>query len=100
MQRNLTPASQVEVGRPWVRGLQPQLHPKAEEHSQAYQPAIQPQAPRLAPHYSTRHTEARSPVEVKWTNRRNKEKKNREGGGDPKTRKRREGGKPRETLGY
>ena len=49
MQRNLTPASQVEVGRPWVRGLQPQLHPKAEEHSQAYQPAIQPQAPAPSP---------------------------------------------------
>ena len=49
MQRNLTPASQVEVGRPWVRGLQPQLHPKAEEYSQAYQPAIQPQAPAPSP---------------------------------------------------
>ena len=57
------PASQVEVGCPWARGLQPQLHPKAEEHSQAYQPATQPRAPpRPAPHYSTRHTEA----EAQW----------------------------------
>ena len=71
----LTPASQVEVWCPWVRGLQPQLHPKAEEYPQAYQPATQPRAsPRPVPHYSTRHTEARSPVEVKWTNPRNEGK--------------------------
>ena len=38
----LIPASQVEVGCPWARGLQPQLHPKAEEHPQAYKPATQP----------------------------------------------------------
>ena len=38
------PASQVDVGCPWARGLQPQLHPKAEEHPQAYQPATQSQA--------------------------------------------------------
>ena len=37
----LTPASQVEVGCPWARGLHPQLHPKTEEHPQAYQPATQ-----------------------------------------------------------
>ena len=54
--------------------------------------------PLPAPHYRTRHTEARSPVEVKWTNPRNKEK-NREGWGDPKPKKA-EGGEPRETLRY
>ena len=36
------------------------------------QPSHEP--PRPAPHYSTRHTEARSPVEIKWTNPRNNEK--------------------------
>ena len=35
------PTSQVEVSCPWTRGLQPQWHPKAEEHPQAYQPATQ-----------------------------------------------------------
>ena len=66
----------MEVGCPWARGLQPQLHP------QTYQPATQPRAPppRPAPHYSTRRPEARSPVEVKWTNPRNKEKKNEKKG--------------------
>ena len=53
----------------WVpigQGAATAIHPKAEEHPQAYQPATQPRAPpRPAPHYSTRHTEARSPVEVK-----------------------------------
>ena len=44
----LMPASQV-VGCPWARGLQPQLHPKAEEHLQAYQPATQPRYPTIAP---------------------------------------------------
>ena len=63
----------MEVGYPWARGLQPQSHPKAEEHPQAYQPATPTRAP--APHYGTHHTEARSPVEVKWTNPWNKEKK-------------------------
>ena len=38
----LTPASQVEVGCPWARGLLPQLHPKAKEHPQEYQPAPSP----------------------------------------------------------
>ena len=42
----LTPASQVEVGCTWARGLLPQLHPKGKEHPQAYQPATQPRAPR------------------------------------------------------
>ena len=42
---------------------------------------------RPAPHYSTRHTAARSPVEIKCTNPRNKEKKSREGGGDLKPRR-------------
>ena len=63
----------MEVGYPWARGLQPQSHPKAEEHPQAYQPATPTRAP--APHYGTHHTEARSLVEVKWTNPWNKEKK-------------------------
>ena len=81
----------MEVGCPWARGLQPQLHPKAEEHPQAYQPATQPRAPlRQAPNYSTCHTEARSPVEVKWTNLRSIE---REGGGVPKPREQRQGGR-------
>ena len=31
------------------QGLQPQLHPKAEENPQAYQPATQPRAPRAQP---------------------------------------------------
>ena len=54
---------------PMGQGAATAIHPKAEEHPQAYQPATQPRAPpRPAPHYSTRHTEARSPVEVKWTN--------------------------------
>lgn len=60
----------------------------------------------IAP-YSTRHTEARSPVEVKCKNPWNKIKKNlkikkksREGGRDLKPRKRRKGGEPRETLRY
>ena len=47
------------------RGLQPQSHPKAEEHRQAYQPATQLRAPlRPVPYYSTRHTETRRPVKV------------------------------------
>ena len=51
---------------PMGQGAATAIHPKAEEHPQAYQPATQPRAPpRPAPHYSTRHTEARSPVEVK-----------------------------------
>ena len=51
---------------PMGQGAATAIHPKAEEHPQAYQPAPQPRAPpRPAPHYSTRHTEARSPVEVK-----------------------------------
>ena len=37
--------SQVEVGCPWARGLRLQLHPKVEEHPQAYQPATQPRVP-------------------------------------------------------
>ena len=50
LQSFLTPASQVEVGCPRARGLQPQLLPKADEHPQAYQPATQPRAPsRPAP---------------------------------------------------
>ena len=54
---------------PMGQGAATAIHPKAEEHPQAYQPATQPRAPpRPAPHYSTRHTEARCPVEVKWTN--------------------------------
>ena len=61
----------------WVpigQGAATAIHLKAEEHPQAYQPPTQPRAsPRPAPHYSTRHTEARSPVEVKWINpRKNK----------------------------
>ena len=59
----------------------------------------------LNPHYNTRHIEARSPVDVKWTNPQNKEKKRKqektwEGGGDPQPRKQREGGEARETLRY
>ena len=46
---------------PMGQGAATAIHPKAEEHPQAYQPATQP---RALP-YSTRHTEARSPVEVK-----------------------------------
>ena len=47
------------------QGAATAIHPKAEEHPQAYQPATQPRAPLAQPpHYSTRHTEARSPVEV------------------------------------
>ena len=54
---------------PMGQGAVTAIHPKVDEHPQAYQPATQPQAPpRPVPHYSTRHTEARSPVEVKWTN--------------------------------
>ena len=48
------------------QGAATTIHPKAEEHPQTYQPTTQPRAPlRPAPHYSTCHTEARSPVEVK-----------------------------------
>ena len=48
------------------QGAATAIPPKAEEHPLAHQPATQPRAPpRPAPHYSTRHTEARSPVEVK-----------------------------------
>ena len=51
---------------PMGQGAATAIHPKVEEHPQAYQPATQPRAPpRPAPHYSTRHTEAGSPVEVK-----------------------------------
>jgi len=47
------------------QGAATAIHPKAEEHPRAYQPATQPRAPlRPAPHYGTRHTEARRPVEV------------------------------------
>ena len=50
---------------PMGQGAATAIHPKAEEHPQAYQPATQPRAPLAQPpHYSTRHTEARSPVEV------------------------------------
>ena len=57
--------------------MQMQLHRKAEEHPQAYQPTTWPRAqPRPAPHYSTCHTVASSPVEVKCTNPWNKGKKN------------------------
>ena len=42
------PLSQVEVGRPWARGLQLQLHPKAEEDPLAY-PATSPPTPRPCP---------------------------------------------------
>ena len=42
---SLVPVSQVEVGCPWARGLRLQLHPKVEEHPQAYQPATQPRVP-------------------------------------------------------
>ena len=89
---SLVPVSQVEVGCPWVRGLQLQLHPKVEEHPQAYQPATQPRVPLCPappPHYSTCHTEAET-----------RKKKSQEGGGDPKPRKQREGGEPREMLHY
>ena len=58
---SLVPVSQVEVGCPWARGLWLQLHPKVEEHPQAYQPATQPRVPLCPappPHYSTCHTEA------------------------------------------
>ena len=41
------------------------------------------------PHYSTCHTEAET-----------RKKKSQEGGGDPKPRKQREGGEPREMLHY
>ena len=88
----------------WAKELWPQLHPKAEEHPQAYQPATQPQAPPTPSHpcYSTCHTEARSPVQIKCTKPRDKEKKKKswEGEGDPKPRKQREGGEPREMLCY
>ena len=48
------------------QGAATAIHPKAEEHPQAYQPATQPRAPpRQTPRYSTRLTEARSPVKVK-----------------------------------
>ena len=101
----------MEVECPRARGLQPQLLPKADEHPQAYQPATQRRAPRaqLPPHCNTYDIEARSPVEVKWTNPRNEEKKrkkkkekrkNQDEGGDHKPRKWREGGEPRETLRY
>ena len=59
---SLVPVSQVEVGCPWARGLRLQLHPKVEEHPQAYQPATQPRVPLCPapppPHYSTCYTEA------------------------------------------
>ena len=78
----LTPASQVDVECPRARALPRQSHPKEEEHPQTYQPATQPQAPLCpAPHYSTRHTEARSSVEVKWKTPRRGETLNQESGG-------------------
>ena len=47
------------------QGAATAIQPKAEEHPQAYQPATQPRTPpRPAPNYSTRQTEARSPVLV------------------------------------
>ena len=39
----------MEVGCPGASGMQPQLHPNAEEHPQAYQPATQPRAPPPPP---------------------------------------------------
>ena len=76
----LTPASPVEVGCPWARGLYRNYTSRRKNtHRHANL--------RPAPHYSTRHTEARSPVEIKCTNPRNKEKKSREGGGDLKPRR-------------
>ena len=48
------------------QGAATAIHPKAEEHPQVYQPATQPRTPpRPAPHYSTRHTEARTPETTK-----------------------------------
>ena len=57
-------------------------------------PATSPPVPSPPPpplyHYSTCHTEAET----------RKKKKSQEGGGDPKPRKQREAGEPRETLHY
>ena len=39
------PVLQVEFGCPWARRLQPQLHPKVEEHPQAYRPEPSHPAP-------------------------------------------------------
>ena len=91
---SLVPVSQVEVGCPWARGLQLQLHPKVEEHPQAYQPATQPRVPPppLCPAPPTI-----APVILRL---KQGKKKSQEGGGDPKPRKQREGGEPRETLHY
>ena len=89
---SLVPVSQVEVGCPWARGLRLQLHPKVEEHPQAYQPATQPRVPLCpAPHPTI------APVILRLKQGKNK---SQEGGGDPKPRKQREGGEPRETLHY
>ena len=69
----------MEVGCPWARGLQPQYTPRRKNTHRPTNP--QPWAPpRPAPRYSTRRPEARSPVEVKRTNPRNKGKKNEKKG--------------------
>ena len=61
--------------------LQPQSQPKAEEHPQAYQPTTQPWAPsRPAAQYSTRDTDSRGLLKVKWTNPRNEGEKTRKWG--------------------
>ena len=66
--------SQVEVGCPWVRGLQPQSHPTAEEHPQAYQSATQQQVPPPNPCAQHPTIAPITLVEVKW-------KKPKRGGG-------------------
>ena len=69
----------MEVGCQWARGLQLQLHPKVEEHSQAYQPASQPQAPLhpgLAPTIVAPITLSQKPSGSKMHKPLNKKKKN------------------------
>ena len=87
--------SQVEVGCPWVRGLQPQSHPTAEEHPQAYQSATQQQVPPPNPCAQHPTIAPITLVEVKW---KKPKRKGGGGGGDPKPRKWKEGGEPREML--
>ena len=91
----------MEVGSPWARGLQPQLHPKAEEHPQAYQLATQPRAPRAQPPTIAPVTLRPEPQwsKINKPPKQRKKKKKWEVGGDPKLRKRRgEGTKRNATL--
>ena len=49
LQHNLTPASQVEVGCPWARGLQPQYTPRRKNTHRPTNPQPSHEPPRAQP---------------------------------------------------